>query len=71
LDDALKTFASGVNQIRGDMSEKLSEKGSETLSSLSKRTAKQGDSLKNELKTLQNIIQEAQSVMLQTGISQN
>ena len=59
-----------MNQIQEYMSNDLTEKGIESLSSLSKRTAKEGDTLKSELGILQNSLQDAQSDMSQSGISQ-
>lgn len=71
VEKAFKTYVSDVNQIQAYMSNDLTSKGITSIASLSDKTVRNGNYLKNELVNLQSAIEDARSEMTQSGISMN
>jgi hypothetical protein len=68
---AFKTYVSDVNQIQAYMSNDLTNKGITSIASLSDKTVRNGNYLKNELVNLQSAIEDARYEMTQSGVSMN
>jgi hypothetical protein len=69
--EAFKTYVSDVTQIEKYMSNDLTSKGISSIASLSDKTVRNGNQLKNELDKLQSAIEDARAEMTQSGISMN
>lgn len=71
VQEAFKMYVSDVNQIETYMSNDLTTKGITSIASLSDKTVRNGNYLKNELENLQSAIEDARFEMTQSGISMN
>jgi len=69
--EAFRTYVSDVTQIEKYISNDLTTKGIKSIASLSDRTVRNGNHLKNEMKNLQSAIEDAREEMTQSGITMN
>jgi hypothetical protein len=69
--EAFRIYVSDVTQIEKYISNDLTTKGITSIASLSDKTVRNGDHLKNEMKNLQSAIEDARAEMTQSGISMN
>ena len=69
--EAFRTYVSDVTEIESYISNDLTTKGITSIASLTDRTVRNGNQLKNELRNLQSAIEDARAEMAQSGISMN
>ncbi|MCC5942128.1 MAG: hypothetical protein JJU37_11365 [Balneolaceae bacterium] len=69
--EAFKIYVSDVTEIETYVSNDLTTKGITSIASLSDKTVRNGNHLKNEMENLQAAIEDARAEMTQTGISMN
>lgn len=69
--EAFRVYVSDITEIEKYVSNDLTTKGITSIASLSDKTVRNGDHLKNEMKNLQTAIEDARSEMTQSGISMN
>ena len=69
--EAFRTYVSDVTKIEAYISNDLTTKGITSIASLSDRTVRNGNHLKNEIKNLQSAIEDARAEMTQSGITMN
>jgi hypothetical protein len=69
--EAFRTYVSDVNEIETFLSNDLTSRGVNSISTIANKVVINGRHLKNELNSLQTAIEDARSEMRQTGITLN
>lgn len=69
--EAFRTYVSDVNEIETFLSNDLTSRGVNSISTIANKVVINGRQLKNELNSLQTAIEDARSEMRQTGITLN